>query len=244
VKKTIGILSLVYKGYILCVFVLTLILFYIPIAFFLFIPNGKKIAFYIHIWWGRTVQLLILIGIRKKFKEKLPPAPFIVIANHASYLDIFLMYSIFPKTPFLFLGKSEILSYPLLKTLFKRLNIPVFRKDKRKAAQSFILAKKALQQSWSLIIFPEGTIPDEGWPTMIPFKEGAFKLAKSAQVPLIPVSFKNNYKLFSDPECLLGPARPGISTVIVHPAIDVETINAMETEDLIEYAYSIIDSEL
>ena len=53
------------------------------------------------------------------------------MANHTSYLDIFLMYSILPKYPFVFLGKSEILSYPLIGTFFKDLNVPVDRKDKK-----------------------------------------------------------------------------------------------------------------
>jgi 1-acyl-sn-glycerol-3-phosphate acyltransferase len=80
------------------------------------------------------------------------------------------MYSIFPKHPFLFLGKDEILTYPIIKTYFKGLNIPVYRKDKRKAAISFIQAKKAVRDGWSIVIFPEGGIPDENKPALIPFK--------------------------------------------------------------------------
>ena len=97
------------------------------------------------------------------------------------------------------MGKSEILSYPLMKTFFKRLNIPVFRNDKRLAAKSFIQAKQALAAGWSIVLFPEGGIPDENRPSMIPFKEGAFKLAKSANVPLVPITFLDNHHIFSDP---------------------------------------------
>ena len=68
--------------------------------------------------------------------HELPDGPYVIIANHTSYLDIFFMYSILPKHPFVFLGKSEILNYPIISTYFKNLNIPVYRGDKSKAGRS------------------------------------------------------------------------------------------------------------
>ena len=70
--------------------------------------------------------------------SKLPKGPYLVVANHASYLDIFLMFSLLPRSPFLFLGKSEILKYPIIKAYFRRMNIPVFRDNKLKAAKSIV----------------------------------------------------------------------------------------------------------
>ena len=154
------------------------------------------------------------------------------------------MYSILPKHPFLFLGKGEILSYPIIRTYFKGLNIPVYRKDRSKAATSFILAKKAVKEGWSLVIFPEGGIPDEGSPAMIPFKKGAFKLAKALDVPIIPVTFTNHYKLFSDPTNLLGPARPGISKVYVHEAIKTEAIAEMTELEVLGVCFDKINESL
>ena len=62
---------------------------------------------------------------------ELPEGPYVIVSNHTSYLDIFFMHSILPKYPFVFLGKSELLYYPIIRTYFKNLNIPVYRKDKR-----------------------------------------------------------------------------------------------------------------
>ena len=70
------------------------------------------------------------------------------------------MYSILPKHPFVFLGKSVILTYPSIRTYFKNLNIPVFRNDRKKVGVAFQLAVDALKDGWSLVIFPEGTIPE------------------------------------------------------------------------------------
>jgi 1-acyl-sn-glycerol-3-phosphate acyltransferase len=226
------------------IFFITLVVFYIPIALLLLNPRWKKAAFYVHIAWSWAVRILIFVHIKRLDSNRLPNEPFIVVANHGSYLDIFLMYSLIPAHPFLFLGKAEILKYPLVKTLFKRLNIPVFRQDSRKAAQSLIRAKQALQEGWSLIIFPEGTIPDSGWPKMLPFKDGAFKLAKSAQVPIVPITFINNWKLFSDPETFDGPARPGISRIMIHPTVSKEEVANMTVTELSSFCYACIDKEL
>ena len=137
------------------------------------------------------------------------------------------------------MGKSEILSYPLVKTFFKRLNIPVFRGDRLKAAKAFIQAKREINKGWSIVIFPEGRIPDVN-PTTIPFKEGAFKLAKSAGVGIIPITFHNNYKLFSDPEHFFKSASPGLVRVTIHPVITAQQVESTSENDLREMSFDLI----
>ncbi len=177
-------------------------------------------------------------------KTKLPDGPYILVANHSSYLDIFLMYSMLPKHPFLFLGKSEILSYPIISTYFKNLNIPVFRKDKAKAGKSLLMAEKAMKNGWSIAIFPEGGIPDYDNPKMVPFKTGAFKLAKSLNRPIVSITFVNNYFLFSDPSEILGPARPGISKVVIHDVISAEEVSKSSVEELCDKSFHLINDPL
>ncbi len=174
----------------------------------------------------------------------IPEGPYIIVANHTSYLDIFLMCSILPHHPFVFMGKSEILRYPILKTYFKKLHIPVFRNDRLKAAKSFIHAKKAVAHGWSLVIFPEGGIPDDHKPRMIPFKEGAFKLAKNLKIPIVPVTFTRNHLLFSDPDDLYGPAHPGISHVYIHPHISIEQIELLTQDELMNLCHSVVNQPL
>jgi 1-acyl-sn-glycerol-3-phosphate acyltransferase len=244
VKLLSGIFGLVFKMYVGVVFLVTLLFFYPWIFILISRREWRKKSFPVHIAWCWMFRILTCYWVRYRKKAPVPEGPYIIVANHASYLDIFLMYSIMPKHPFLFMGKSEILKYPLVKTLFKRLNIPVFRQDRLKAAKSFIQAKQAVLDGWSIIIFPEGGIPDEHSPQMIPFKEGAFKLAKSAHVPLVPISFTNNYCLFSDPDNLLGPARPGICEVYIHEAISKEEVDASTPEELLQRTFDIINAPI
>lgn len=236
-----GIFGLLWKLYVGIIFVIFALALYPFFLILLTSEKGKKISFRLFVFWSWMMRIFCFYHVKKVENAVLPDGPYIIVANHTSYLDIFFMYSILPKHPFLFLGKGEILNYPILKTYFKGLNIPVHRKDRAKAAQSFNQAKKAVRQGWSIVIFPEGGIPDDDNPKMIPFKGGAFRLAKALEIPIVPVTFTNHYKLFSDPEMLLGPARPGISRVYIHPAIEVETIDALGLTELMEECFNTIN---
>ena len=190
------------------------------------------------------MRIFCLYPVKKIRYEAQPNGPYIIIANHASYLDIFFMYSILPKHPFMFLGKSEILSYPIVSTYFKSMNVPVYRNDKSRAGRAYVGAIQAFKQGYSLSIFPEGTFPEENLPKMLPFKGGAFKLAKELNAPILPLTFMNNYALFSDPMNWLGPARPGLAVVHIHKLVPVSVVNSMTAEELKAHCFNIISKPL
>lgn len=124
------------------------------------------------------------------------------------------------------------------------MNIPVYRNNRRKAAQSVVHALQEIKNGWSIVIFPEGGIPDNENPKMVPFKKGAFILAKQTGIPIVPVTFTNNFLLFSDPTKILGPAMPGISKVHIHPFISSEVVERMDMQELSDYCFSIINKPL
>jgi 1-acyl-sn-glycerol-3-phosphate acyltransferase len=243
-KRILGVFGLIWKLYIAAVFTVFAIIFYPFFLIVLINPNWKKFSFRMFIIWSWLMRICCLYGIKRVKDSELPEGPYIIISNHSSYLDIFFMYSILPKHPFVFLGKSEILSYPIIRTYFKNLNIPVFRNDSKKAGQSYQLAGKAVKEGWSIVIFPEGGIPDNQCPKMMSFKQGAFKLAKTLNIPIVPLTFTNNYELFSDPTEILGPARPGIARLYVHPYISEETIQNMDVKELSNLCFDIINEPI
>ena len=148
-----------WKLYVGLLFSLTAIVLYPVFLLILSTKNGRKGSFKYFVFWSRLFQVICLYPVQRR-GHAMPKEPFILVANHASYLDIFLMFAHFPERPFLFLGKSEILNYPIIKTYFKRLNIPVDRSSRVQSAKSFLQAKKAIEDGFSLIIFPEGGIPN------------------------------------------------------------------------------------
>lgn len=243
-KKVLGIFSLLWKLYIAIVFGITAVLFYPLITPFLFRESTKKFSFKLFVFWSWTVRILCFYSVKRIKNNPIPTnPPYIIVANHTSYLDIFLMYSIFPKHPFLFLGKDEILQYPLLKTYFKRLNISVDRKSLQGAKYALEKSNKAIENGWCLVIFPEGKIP---WvpPKMSRLKAGAFNLAKQHNIPIVPMTYTNNHLLFSDPSDWLGSARPGTAKIVIHPTISTHYIAEKETPELMEEVAKTLEEPL
>ena len=132
----------------------------------------------------------------------------------------------------------------MIGTFFRKLHIPVFRGEGRKAAQSYFQSLKAIDNGWCLVIFPEGGIPDNGCPQLAPFKEGAFKIAKNKNIPIVPITFANNFELFEDPMHFWGKARPGIAKVVVHPIINIEKIKELSLKELTNHTREIVSSKL
>ena len=133
--------------------------------------------------------------------------------------------------------------YPIIGAYFKTLNIPVHRGNRMKAARSIVQASREVKKGWSIVIFPEGQIPDVN-PKMKHFKSGAFQLAKNLNLPIVPMTFTNNHILFSDPTFILGPARPGICKVYMHDYISAEKVAGMGQKELRAYCYELLNGPL
>jgi 1-acyl-sn-glycerol-3-phosphate acyltransferase len=233
----------IYKTYAYTVFIITLIPFYPITALLVLNKKTKKWSTPVFLTWSYLLSVLFLIFVKKQ-GTKPDKTPKIIIANHTSYLDIFMMYQILPLHNIVFMGKSEILNYPLIKTYFKHLHIPVNRSDKRQAAQSMLMAKRKLQEGWSIVIFPEGGIPDHIAPEMASFKPGAFVMAQKNQVSILPLSLQTHYKLLSEPQNIKGSARPGLAKVYFHPEISAHVLNEREVEYWMEETREQIKSRV
>ena len=65
-------------------------------------------------------------------------------------------------------------------------DIPVRRGDKTSVKQSMKQCLRYLANGVPIMMFPEGTRSRDG--RLKPFKEGAFRLALDAQVPILPIA--------------------------------------------------------
>lgn len=233
---------MIWKIYVLIMFAISAILFY-PILFFL-VKNEKQhqTAYKMFVAWSWTVRIFCFYHVKRIGNLPSQNEPYIIVANHASYLDIFLLPSILPKQPMVFLGKSELLTYPIIKTYFKNFHIPVERKTRIKSAKSLLMCNAKLQKGWSITIFPEGGIPDEGAPKMIRFKDGAFRLAQENEVAILPITFINNYRLLSEPFEWKGTAHPGIAKVVIHPVVTKEMVKNMTVSELRNFCFDQIQN--
>jgi len=219
-----------FKIYFGLVFFLSLLVLYPLFFLFLRILPRYKVVFKLKRFWALLLQMAILSPTHiKRAKEEIKTVgPKLIIANHTSYLDIILMYRLF-KEPFIFIGKAELLKWPLFSIFFKTMDVAVDRTNPRSAARSLAKARQRMQEGFSVAIFPEGTISLKA-PEMRRFKGGAFKLAVEEQVPIVPVCFHSNYKVMSDPDHKHGKAGPDLLRVSVLPEVQTK---GKTSEDLI-----------
>jgi 1-acyl-sn-glycerol-3-phosphate acyltransferase len=155
--------------------------------------------------------------------------PAIFCANHNSYIDIMLAYVFIP-CYFVFMGKREIESIPLFNIFFRGMNILVDRKSNVDAHKAFVRAGEEIDKGNSIFIFPEGGIFFKG-PELKRFKNGAFRLAIEKQVPIVPVTYRNNWRILQTGSFLMARAGPGIARIIVHTPIHT---TGMTQENLID----------
>lgn len=234
-----------YKIYIGTLFLAFAIVLQPILLLCLRIPRLHSFAHYIFVFWSFCYCTLcgwfIVVKGRKHLRKG---KAYTIVANHTSFLDIFLLPMLFSHHKHVFLGKAEILSYPLIRMYFKNYHIPVFRGNKIKAAKSIFIAGKKLQKGWSIVIFPEGGIDDSPKPNLSPFKNGAFQLAKSLESPILPITFKDNYSHLEEPISLRSMARPGIIRITIHPEITREEVNSSTLTALKNRCYEEIHLEL
>lgn len=175
-------------------------------------------AFRLKCFWAKWI--LLIPGIIVKVKRAIPidelPEKAVYCANHASYLDIVINYIVVPRY-FVSMGKQEIDKAPLFRIFFREMNILVDRKSNTGSHRAFLRAGQELDKGHNMFLFPEGGISNSG--KLLNFKNGAFRLAIEKQVPIVPITYLNNWKLLQNGGVFKSNGRPGIARVIVHKPV-------------------------
>ncbi len=242
-KETIRlILSPVWKAWFLIWFTIPFLILY-PFFYLGFRSGNLKFAFFLKKVWAACICFPsgIIPVITYQTKKYTLPAACVITPNHSSYLDICLSV-FYIKHVALFMAKAELLKAPLFKSFFKYMDIPVNRKSRSDSHKAFILAGKKLDEGYGLIVYPEGTISNEG--ELRAFKNGAFKLAIDKQVPIIPVVNLNNWKLLQNGGFFKSFGRPGIARIMVFDPIPTTGLTEENLVALRDKTYAIINETL
>lgn len=224
-------------------FVLGLIILY---PFFYVLLSRKSwfpLAFKLKKFWAYWIMIVpgLIVKTERKISASQLPQPCIFCGNHVSYLDIVASYLIIPKY-FVFMGKQELNKAPLFRIFFKEMNILVDRASNVGSHRAFRRAGIDIDQGHSVFLFPEGTISSFG--KLRGFKNGAFKLAIEKQVPIVPVTFLNNWKLLQNGGFFKAYGRPGISRIVIHEPISTVGMTEQDLVSLRTKVYDVIQEEL
>ncbi len=114
----------------------------------------------------------------------------LMVCNHVSFVDAVVIMGVSPR-PIRFVMDARIFKRPLLSLFFKAagaIGIASAKADERMFAKANRLIDEALGKGDLVCIFPEGRITDTG--EMVPFKEGAVRIAERNRVPVIPMALR------------------------------------------------------
>ncbi len=96
-----------------------------------------------------------LVGLRIEVRGEIPPAPFLLVSNHLSYLDIVAYASVGPAR---FIAKREVRGWPGLGLLAHSLGtLFIDREQKRDALRVLDQMTNALREGDGMILFAEST---------------------------------------------------------------------------------------
>ncbi len=222
------------------------ICFFVPFLLFLpFLhlfgskPKWHTYASKLNYAWAWLFFCMSFLPYRVVGKAQVPKnKPCVYCANHASWLDIVMM-GLVVRGDYKFMGKDSLAKIPLFGSMFSKLHIMVNRESKISSFKAFLKAKEALQNGQSIVIFPEGGIKGEP-PNLNEFKDGAFRLAVEAQVPIVPITLLDTWRIVSK----RFQTAWHTSKAIVHEPISTTGLTAQDVPNLQQKTYQIIENTL
>lgn len=204
------------KGYALwlvpllyAAFVLMFIILHLVILFgsFIFVnpnsPRGRACKFYRKLV-NLSLPLLITVARAKIKVSGMSPDDvpkdrrMLFVCNHQYDLDPVIMMAVFPDSEIGFIGKKEIFEkMPLIgKAMHALYGLPIDRENNREAAKTIIEASRIIKNDKASIgIFPEGYTNRTDNGELLPFRNGAFKIALKANAPIVVCAINNTRAL-------------------------------------------------
>jgi 1-acyl-sn-glycerol-3-phosphate acyltransferase len=135
-----------------------------------------------------SVQLLAILRIQVVMPQKitLSAQAALIVANHVSWLDIFVINS---QQPCRFVAKADIRGWPVLGWLSgKAGTIFIARGKQREVRRVYEGLVTSLQVGERIAFFPEGTTSAQG--TLLPFHANLFEAAIESHKPVQPIALR------------------------------------------------------
>ena len=168
--------------YMVLFFPLTFIIWLVVLPF----DRERRVIHWILNWQSRIlVWLLPIWKIRIEGREKgLMDSPFVIISNHQSILDILLINCL--RYRLKWISKIENMKLPVLGWYLRMAGYIVIDRGNTESKEEMMEKSfRCLKGGTSIMMFPEGTRSADceiGF-----FKRGAFQLAISARIPILPI---------------------------------------------------------
>ena len=225
------LLNYLWRGWMIIIAGILLIIFFVPVYILSFRKEHYKYAyFFVRLWckgifYGMGFRYeLIKLTDKKIDKDQ----QYVIIANHTSIMDIMLPVILFPKHPICFVGKKELVKIPIFGTIYKRICVMVDRSSARSRAEVYKRCADRMAEGDSIVIFPEGGVPDDTSVLLASFKDGAFILSREHQSPIAVFTFVGLKEMFPFNN---GQGHPGKVRIFMNDIIE-PTKNIQELKEV------------
>lgn len=183
-------------GLVLLAF-LALILWCLPIRMDRPVERDSPVCRKILYLYEEFALSLLRVRIQTSGLERVPQSGrFLLVCNHTCILDPLVLHVCLPRAQLSFISKREndrlfVVNKLMHKTLCQSIN----RENDREALRTILRCVELLQQDQvSIAVFPEGYTSKDG--ILHPFRNGVFKIAQKAQVPIVVCTLQNTRPVF------------------------------------------------
>ncbi|MDF1781984.1 MAG: lysophospholipid acyltransferase family protein [Alcanivoracaceae bacterium] len=178
--------------------------------------SARRVGFSTAIPWAKLGLMFSWVTVKVHGHEHIDPKQsYIVVANHLSLFDIWVLYG-WLNMDLRWVAKKEVRYIPIIGICCVALgHIFVDRRDNNKARASLDKARHRIVRGTSILFFPEGTRSRSG--ALQPFKKGAFHMAKQLSLPILPVSIVGTREILPSDTSRFTPGRT--VTLVIHPPI-------------------------
>jgi len=191
-----NILARLYAFYGLLLFLVSLLIMFIPMWLVSLLPEPKRMRcfFVLARGWMAVFMPLVFCPVRRKGLQYFEPGlNYIVVCNHNSLMDVPVTT---PGVPGLnkTLAKIEMSRTPLFGMMYKIGSVLVDRKSEESRHHSYEEMKEVLNMGMHMVLYPEGTRNKTDQP-LKSFYDGAFSLAIDTQRPIMPAVLFHTRKI-------------------------------------------------
>ncbi|HLF61760.1 MAG TPA: lysophospholipid acyltransferase family protein [Acidimicrobiia bacterium] len=187
--------------------------------------------------WSRVWLVCSFTRLDVEGQENVDPTrSYVVVANHLSALDI-MACVLAVRLPMRFLAKTELFKVPVFAQGMRAVGIVEVDRAARGSIHADVnrQGKALIEKGRSLIIYAEGTRPRNG--VMKPFKKGAFTMALTSQLPVLPLSIHGSYEAWPPGQPWLHGGR---IRVVIDPAIETTGMTQADGNELRDQVRDVI----
>jgi len=168
--------------------------------------------------WAKILCWLTPVQVTIEGAENADPGQtYVVVCNHQSQYDIFLVYG-WLNLDLKWVLKAELRKVPGVGIGCEKAgHIFVDRRNSEQSRKSISDALDRVGDGVGILFFAEGTRSKDG--KLRPFKKGAFRVATSQQLPVLPITLIGTRDV-QKPKSLM--IFPGKLRMVIHPAIEVD----------------------